>query len=96
MSKNPQRDMFSSLRSRAEAAGSTFSSGPAAALTDLEQSIIACLRSINGTDVLDLSQILGIDAREVQNALHNLDDLGYVLMRSGWYRLSEAAKRGKI
>ena len=27
-------------------------------------------------------------------ALHGLDDAGQVLMRGGWYRLSEAAKAG--
>lgn len=30
--------------------------------------------------------------REVQEVLHQMDDDGEVILRSGWYRLSEAAK----
>jgi Mn-dependent DtxR family transcriptional regulator len=39
---------------------------------------------------------LGVSERAAQEALHKLDDDGYVMMRNGWYRLSEAYKAGKL
>ena len=36
---------------------------------------------------------LGLNHREVQDMLHKLDDDGSLLMKSGWYRLSERAKK---
>jgi Mn-dependent DtxR family transcriptional regulator len=48
------------------------------------------------TDIDDLSDILGVSERAAQEALHKLDDDGYVMMRNGWYRLSEAYKAGKL
>jgi len=39
-----------------------------------------------------MAQELGLPRREVQEILHQMDDDGDVIMRQGWYRLSEAAK----
>jgi hypothetical protein len=39
-----------------------------------------------------MAQELGLPHREVQEMLHQMDDDGDVILRSGWYRLSEAAK----
>jgi hypothetical protein len=36
---------------------------------------------------------LGLGQREVQDMLHKLDDEGDLLMKNGWYRLSERAKK---
>lgn len=36
---------------------------------------------------------LGLDPREVQDTLVQMDDDGDLLMRNGWYRLSEVAKK---
>jgi hypothetical protein len=93
MDKNPLRDDPPSLR--AEAAGLS-SLGPAAAITTLERDILTCIGIIGTTDADDLSNILGESPRAVQDALIKLDDAGHVLMRNGWYRLSEAYKAGKL
>ena len=65
-------------------------------LTELERDIITCLGIVGITDIDDLSDILGVSERVAQEALHKLDDDGYVMMRNGWYRLSEAYKAGKL
>lgn len=39
-----------------------------------------------------MAQELGLSPREVQETLHQMDDEGEVIMRQGWYRISEAAK----
>jgi predicted transcriptional regulator len=63
---------------------------------DLERDILTCLGIVGATDADDLSNILGESPRAVQDALIKLDDAGHVLMRNGWYRLSEAHKAGKL
>lgn len=65
-------------------------------LTALEQDILTCIEMVGSTDADDLSNILGESPRAVQDALIKLDDTGYLLMRCGWYRLSEAYKAGKL
>jgi predicted transcriptional regulator len=65
-------------------------------LSELERDILTCLGIIGTTDADDLSNILGESPRAVQDALIKLDDTGYLLMRNGWYRLSEAYKAGRI
>ena len=65
-------------------------------LTELEKDILICLGVVGITDIDDLSDLLGVSERAAQGALHKLDDNGYVIMRNGWYRLSEAYKAGKI
>ena len=65
-------------------------------LSELEREILNCLSILSITDIDDMSDILGISERAAQEALHKLDDEGFVLMRNGWYRLSEAYKAGKL
>jgi hypothetical protein len=36
---------------------------------------------------------LGLGQREVQDMLHKMDDEGDLLMKNGWYRISERAKQ---
>jgi predicted transcriptional regulator len=63
-------------------------------LTTLERDILNCFEMIGSTDAEDLSSILGESPRAVQDAIIRLNDAGHVLMRNGWYRLSEAHKAG--
>jgi predicted transcriptional regulator len=65
-------------------------------LSNLERDILTCIGIIGTTDADDLSNILGESPRAVQDALIKLDDAGHVLMRNGWYRLSEAYKAGRL
>lgn len=65
-------------------------------LSDIERDILTCIEIVGATDADDLTNILGESPRAVQDALIQLDDAGYLLMRNGWYRLSEAYKAGKI
>ena len=65
-------------------------------LNDLEHDMLICLAMVGITDIDDLSDVLGVSERTAQEALHKLDDDGYVIMRNGWYRLSEAYKAGKL
>lgn len=58
----------------------------------VKATILAYLRIVPRGDVAHIAQDIGADAREVQDALHDLDDAGRVLMRNGWYRLSEAER----
>lgn len=41
----------------------------------------------------DIAELLGLNPKAVQYTLIEMDDAGEVLMRNGWYRLSEKAKR---
>jgi DNA-binding transcriptional regulator PaaX len=50
------------------------------------------LRIIPCANAEMMAQELGLSQREVQQTLHQMDDNGEVIMRQGWYRLSEAAK----
>lgn len=65
-------------------------------LTTLERDILKVIESVGATDNDDLANIIGESPRAVQDALIRLDDGGHVLMRNGWYRLSEAHKAGKL
>ena len=66
----------------------------------LDEAIIAVLRHNDGFKLSvafiseDASVWLGREATqaEVQAALHQLDDAGRVLMRNGWYQLSQAER----
>ena len=66
----------------------------------LDEAIIAALRHNEGFKLSvafiaeDASVWLGREATqaEVQAALHQLDDAGRVLMRNGWYQLSQAER----
>lgn len=65
-------------------------------LSEIERDILTCIEMVGATDADDLSNILGESPRAVQDALIRLDDAGHLLMRNGWYRLSEAHKAGKL
>jgi Mn-dependent DtxR family transcriptional regulator len=51
------------------------------------------LRIIPCANAEMMAQELGLSPREVQETLHKMDDDGEVIMRQGWYRLSEAEKK---
>jgi hypothetical protein len=67
----------------------------------LDDQVTAYLRIVPGGDAGQIAaDMRAIGNRfaalaEVQHALHRLDDAGTVIMRGGWYRLSEAGKRGR-
>ena len=63
-------------------------------LTTLERDILTCFEMIGATDADDISHILGESPRAVRDAFIRLEDAGYLQMRNGWYRLSEAYKAG--
>jgi len=65
-------------------------------LSELDREILTYLGIVGGTDVADIAEVLGVNEHSVQQALHKLDDEGHVMMRLGWYRLSEAAKAGRL
>jgi predicted transcriptional regulator len=65
-------------------------------LSSLDRDILTCIEIVGATDADDLSNILGESPRAVQDALIKLDDSGHLLMRNGWYRVSEAHKAGKL
>jgi Mn-dependent DtxR family transcriptional regulator len=58
----------------------------------MRDDIIAYFRIIPAASAEMVASELGFDPREVQNILHELDDNGHLLMRNGFYRLSEAEK----
>jgi hypothetical protein len=52
-----------------------------------------------GIDPLTLTTFLTFSAKaraRCRTRCIKLDDAGYLLMRNGWYRLSEAYKAGKL
>ena len=67
----------------------------------MHEQIIYLLRLIPGgsaeTIAQDMSAVSGRDVPQpdIQAALHQLDDAGRVLMRNGWYQLTQA-ERAKI
>ena len=65
-------------------------------LSELDREILTYLGIVGGTDAADIAEVLGVSEHSVQEALHKLDDEGHVIMRLGWYRLSEAQKAGRI
>lgn len=56
----------------------------------MRDTLKAYLRIIPSASAEMMAQELGLPHREVQEMLHQMDD--DVILRSGWYRLSEAAK----
>jgi Mn-dependent DtxR family transcriptional regulator len=65
-------------------------------LSELDREILTYLGIVGGTDAADIAEVLGVSEHSVQEALHKLDDEGHVMMRLGWYRLSEAQKAGRL
>jgi len=58
----------------------------------MRDTLLAYLRIIPAASAEMMAQEMGLNPREVQQTLHRMDDDGDVILRSGWYRLSEAAK----
>lgn len=58
----------------------------------MKDTLLSYLRMIPAASAEMMAQELGLPHREVQEMLHQMDDDGDVIMRSGWYRISEAAK----
>jgi DNA-binding transcriptional regulator PaaX len=62
----------------------------------MRDDIVAYFRIIPAASAEMVASELGFDPREVQNTLHKMDDDGDILMRNGWYRLSEKRRAGEI
>jgi len=58
----------------------------------MRDTLLRYLRIIPSANADMMAQELGLSPREVQETLHQMDDDGEVIMRQGWYRISEAAK----
>jgi Mn-dependent DtxR family transcriptional regulator len=58
----------------------------------MRDKIINYLSVFSRANADQIAMDLGLGPREVQETLINLDDDGTLLMKSGWYRLSEATK----
>ena len=54
--------------------------------------ILGYLQIIPSANAEMMAQELGLTERDVQAALHKMDDDGDVILRCGWYRISAAAK----
>lgn len=64
-------------------------------LTDLKDDIVAYLFIVPSATAYEISEDFEWDLDDVQDSLIELDDEGKVLMRNGWYRLSEASRKRK-
>lgn len=62
----------------------------------MRDDIIAYFRIVPVASAEMVAQDLGLPQRSVQDALHKMDDDGDILMRNGWYRLSEKTGRGDV
>jgi len=58
----------------------------------MRDTLLGYLRIIPAANAEMMARDLGLSQREVQETLHQMDDDGEVIMRQGWYRISEAAK----
>jgi len=58
----------------------------------MRDTLLSYLRIIPAAKTEMIAEDLGLPQRGVQDALHQMDDDGEVIMRQGWYRISEAAK----
>lgn len=60
-------------------------------MTTMKDQIKTTLRNIAAT-ATEIAETIKADPAEVQATLIEMDDAGDVLMRNGWYRLSEHGK----
>lgn len=60
----------------------------------MREQLLAYLRMIPAASAEMMAQEMVLSPREVQETLHRMDDDGDVILRLGWYRISEAAKMG--
>lgn len=59
----------------------------------MRDDILRYLRMIPSATTEMIADDLGLIPREVQTVLHEMDDEEILLMRNGFYRLSEATKK---
>ena len=60
---------------------------------DLRSTLLAYFAIVPSACADMVASDLGLSQREVQEALIQMDDDGDLLMKNGWYRLSERAKK---
>lgn len=60
---------------------------------DLRSTLLAYFAIVPSACADMVASDLGLGKREVQNMLIEMDDEGDLLMKNGWYRLSEKAKK---
>jgi Mn-dependent DtxR family transcriptional regulator len=61
----------------------------------MRDQILTYFRIIPAASAEMVASELGLDPREVQDMLIQMDDDGDLLMRNGWYRLSEKSRVGE-
>jgi hypothetical protein len=61
----------------------------------MRNDILRYLRMIPSATTEMIADDLGLVAREVQRVLHHMDDENDVILRNGWYRISEKARNAK-
>jgi Mn-dependent DtxR family transcriptional regulator len=59
----------------------------------MRDKIINYLSVFSRANADQIAMDLGLGPREVQETLIEMDDNGTLLMKSGWYRLSEATRK---
>ena len=59
----------------------------------MESTIVAYLYVTPRATALDIAQAIGEPDRKVQQCLHDMDDGGLVIMKCGWYSLSESKRK---
>ena len=60
---------------------------------DLRSTLLAYFAIVPSACADMVASDLGLSQREVQDMLHKMDDDGDLLMKNGWYRISERAKK---
>ena len=60
---------------------------------DLRSTLLAYFAIVPSACADMVASDLGISQREVQDKLIQMDDDGDLLMKNGWYRISERAKK---
>ena len=59
----------------------------------LARRVLDYLRSQDRVQVNDLARVLRVSMADLAPVLHMLDDEGAVMMRNGWYWLSDALRK---
>ena len=57
------------------------------------ETLLAYFTIVPAASAVMVASDLGLSQREVQEILHKMDDEGELLMKNGWYRISERAKK---
>ena len=64
-------------------------------MTELDTRIMSALAQANALTVPEICRDADSAREATQRALHTLDDAGHVILRNGFYRLSEAARAAR-